>query len=207
VGTYLSHRRQLNPATLIVSSSRAPSTHPSSPADCLDYQYQRAKKPVMLGVRGFVAAHAPATAPPPRGRCSATTPPEKAGRVSLAIPVAATLSLVLWSSPVNAGILSGFSGLESRPGPDMPRLEFLEKWNAENQKKYAEFDNRFKKSKVLQDLLEKSRQNKEKNERLIQDKYCLRGAEWGVGDCSTDGMSDQEREDFISELKKRTAAE
>ncbi|KAF8717968.1 hypothetical protein HU200_025432 [Digitaria exilis] len=173
----------------------------------------------MLSLRGLVAAPAPAASPPPSGRASVTTPPGKAGRISLAIPAAATLSLVLWSSPVNAGILSGFSGLESRPGPDMPRLEFLEKWNgqqlsslalfssSENQKKYAEFDDRFKKSKVLQDLLEKSKKNKEKNERLIQDKYCLRGAEWGVGDCSTEGMSDQEREDFIAELKKRTGAE
>ncbi|PUZ42248.1 hypothetical protein GQ55_9G568700 [Panicum hallii var. hallii] len=161
----------------------------------------------MLGLRGLVAAPAPAAAAPPRGRCSAAAPPEKAGRVSLAIPAAAALSLVLWTSPASAGILSGFSGLESTPGPDLPRLEFLEKWNAENQKKYAEFDNRFKNSKVLQDLLEKSKKNKQKNERLIQDKYCLRGAEWGVGDCSTEGMSEQEREDFISELKKRTGAE
>nr|CAB3496702.1 unnamed protein product [Digitaria exilis] len=116
----------------------------------------------MLSLRGLVVGPAPAASPPPSGRASATTPPGKAGRFSLAIPAAATLSLVLWSSPVNAGILSGFSGLESRPGPDMPRLEFLEKWNAENQKKYAEFDDRFKKSKVLQDLLEKSKKNKEK---------------------------------------------
>ncbi|CAL4938195.1 unnamed protein product [Urochloa decumbens] len=174
----------------------------------------------MLGIRGLIAAPPTAAAAPPLPkRCSAATPQATAGRVSLAIPAAVSLSLVLWSSPVNAGILSGFSGLESRPGPDMPRLEFLEKWNgqllssvtlfssSENQKKYTEFDNRFKKSKVLQDLLEKSRQNKEKNERMIQDKYCLRGAEWGVGDCSTEGMSDQEREDFISELKKKTGAE
>ncbi|XP_062210314.1 uncharacterized protein LOC133911880 [Phragmites australis] len=158
----------------------------------------------MLGLRCLVAAPAAA---PPRTRCSAATPPGKVGRASLAVPAAASLSLVLWSSPVNAGILSGFSGLESTPGPELPRVEFLEKWNAENQKKYAEFDNRFKNSKVLQDLLEKSKKNKEKNERQIQDKYCLRGAEWGVGDCSTEGMSDQEREDFISELKKRTGAE
>ncbi|KAG2542594.1 hypothetical protein PVAP13_9NG648400 [Panicum virgatum] len=154
----------------------------------------------MLGLRGLVAAPAPAAAAPPRGRCSAAAPPEKAGRVSLAVPAAAALSLVIWTSP-------GFSGLESTPGPDLPRLEFLEKWNAENQKKYAEFDNRFKNSQVLKDLLEKSKKNKEKNERLIQDKYCLRGAEWGVGDCSTEGMSEQEREDFISELKKKTGAE
>jgi hypothetical protein len=42
---------------------------------------------------------------------------------------------------------------------------------------------------------------------MIQHKYCLWGAEWGVGDCSTEGMSDQEREDFILELKKRAGAE
>jgi hypothetical protein len=34
--------------------------------------------------------------------------------------------------------------------------------SAENQKKYAEFDNRFKNSKVLQELLERSKKNKEK---------------------------------------------
>ncbi|KAL5219063.1 hypothetical protein ABZP36_019747 [Zizania latifolia] len=159
---------------------------------------------------GLVAAP-PVTAAPPRGRCSAATATEKAGhggRLALAIvPAAASLSLLLWTSPVNAGILSGSTGLESVPGPELPRMEFLEKWNAENQKKYAEFDSRFKSSQVLKELLEKSKQNKLKNERQIQDKYCLRGAEWGVGDCSTDGMSDQEREDFISELKKRTEGE
>uniref|UniRef100_A0A0E0NRE2 Uncharacterized protein n=1 Tax=Oryza rufipogon TaxID=4529 RepID=A0A0E0NRE2_ORYRU len=140
----------------------------------------------MLGLRGLVAA-SPVTAPRRRGRCSAataaTSAPEKTaghvGRLPLAIvpAAAASLSLVLWSSP------------------------------AENQKKYAEFDSRFKSSQVLKDLLEKSKQNKLKNEREIQDKYCLRGAEWGVGDCSTEGMSDQEKEDFIAELKKRTGQE
>lgn len=89
------------------------------------------------------------------------------------------------------------------------KKNFLLIWcsQAENQKKYAEFDSRFKSSQVLKDLLEKSKQNKLKNEREIQDKYCLRGAEWGVGDCSTEGMSDQEKEDFIAELKKRTGQE
>jgi hypothetical protein len=53
----------------------------------------------MLGLRGLVVAPAPAAAAPPRGRCSAAAPPEKAGRVSLAIPAAAALSLVLWTSP------------------------------------------------------------------------------------------------------------
>ncbi|XBH57500.1 uncharacterized protein [Aegilops tauschii subsp. strangulata] len=156
----------------------------------------------MLGLRVLCGAPpATASAPPPRGRCSA---PEKSGRAHLlGVPAAVSLSLVLWSTPVSAGILSGSTGLESVPAPPMPRLEFLDKWNAENQRKYAENDSRFKSSKVLKELLEKSKQNKEKNEREIQDKYCLRGAEWGVGDCSTVGMTDQEKEDFITELRKR----
>ncbi|KAF7050074.1 hypothetical protein CFC21_058491 [Triticum aestivum] len=156
----------------------------------------------MLGIRILCGAPpATASAPPPRGRCSA---PEKSGRAFLlGVPAAVSLSLVLWSTPVSAGILSGSTGLESVPAPPMPRLEFLDKWNAENQRKYAENDSRFKSSKVLKELLERSKQNKEKNEREIQDKYCLRGAEWGVGDCSTVGMTDQEKEDFITELKKR----
>ncbi|KAI4993229.1 uncharacterized protein LOC123449353 [Hordeum vulgare subsp. vulgare] len=152
----------------------------------------------MLGLR--VLCSAP-PAPPARGRCST---PEKSGRAFLlGVPAAVSLSLVLWSTPVSAGILSGSTGLESIPAPPLPRLEFLDKWNAENQRKYAENDSRFKSSKVLRELLQKSKQNKEKNEREIQDKYCLRGAEWGVGDCSTVGMTDQEKEDFITELKKR----
>ena len=36
------------------------------------------------------------------------------------------------------------------------------KYLAENQRKYAENDSRFKSSKVLKELLEKSKQNKEK---------------------------------------------
>ncbi|KQK22977.1 uncharacterized protein LOC100827128 [Brachypodium distachyon] len=155
----------------------------------------------MLGIRVLRGAPPAAPAAPPKShRCSAAT----ASSPQLAIPAAVSLSLLLWSSPVNAGILSGSTGLESVPPPVMPRLEFLDKWNAENQRKYAENDSRFKSSKVLKELLERSKQNKEKNERQIQDKYCLRGAEWGVGDCSTVGMSDQEREDFIAELRKRT---
>ncbi|KAJ1687021.1 hypothetical protein LUZ63_018411 [Rhynchospora breviuscula] len=125
----------------------------------------------------------------------------------VAFPLAASVSVLLWTNPVNAGILSGFSGLESVPGPELPKIDFLNKWNEDNQKKYAELDSQFKSSKVLKELLEKSKQNKERNERLIQDKYCLRGAEWGVGDCSTQGMTQQERDDFVAMLKKRTGEE
>ncbi|XP_078164990.1 uncharacterized protein LOC144559751 [Carex rostrata] len=122
----------------------------------------------------------------------------------VAFPLAASVSVLLWTNPVNAGILSGFSGLESVPGPQLPRIDFLNKWNEVNQKKYEDLDSQFKSSKVLKELLEKSKQNKEKNQQLIQDKYCLRGAEWGIGDCSTQGMTEQERNDFVTMLKKKT---
>ncbi|KAK9090876.1 hypothetical protein Sjap_024053 [Stephania japonica] len=123
------------------------------------------------------------------------------------VPLAASLALILWSSPVCAGVLSGFPGIESIPGPQLPQVDFLNKFNEENQKKYAELDERFKQSPLLKELLEKSKMNKERNKREIQDKYCLRGAEWGVGVCSTDGMSEAEKEKFISILKQKAGTE
>lgn len=92
---------------------------------------------------------------------------------------------------VQAGLLSGSTGIESIPGPQLPQIDFLNKFNGlnfslleiqyvltllaqeiivsfvflfseENQKKYAEFDERFKSSPLLQKLLEQSKLNKEK---------------------------------------------
>ncbi|XXG46796.1 hypothetical protein AAC387_Pa02g1546 [Persea americana] len=123
------------------------------------------------------------------------------------IPLAASIAILLWSNPAGAGILSGSTGLESMPGPQLPQMDFLNRWNDENQKKYAEFDSRFKSSQVLKDLLEKSKLNKEKNRQAILDKYCVRGAEWGVGDCSTQGMTEEDKESFISMLKKKAGTE
>lgn len=91
----------------------------------------------------------------------------------------------------NAGFLSGFSGIESVPGPELPKIDFLSRWNGmlmnqelyplfiksifnlrpwwvlwdfpeENQKKYAEADARFKESPLLKKLLEQSKLNKDK---------------------------------------------
>ncbi|KAK9105245.1 hypothetical protein Scep_022089 [Stephania cephalantha] len=140
------------------------------------------------------------------------------------VPLAASLALILWSSPVCAGVFSGFPGIESIPGPQLPQIDFLNKFNEENQKKYADLDKRFKQSPLLKELLEKSKINKERmfhikrfiqpslwlifrNKREIQDKYCLRGAEWGVGVCSTDGMSEAEKEKFIFMLKQKAGTE
>lgn len=42
-----------------------------------------------------------------------------------------------------------------------------------------------------------------RNSKEIQDKYCIRGAEWGVGDCSAEGMTPDDRDKFIAMLKQR----
>lgn len=41
-----------------------------------------------------------------------------------------------------------------------------------------------------------------RNRLEIENKYCLRGAEWGVGYCSAEGMSAENREKFIEMLKQ-----
>ncbi|XP_024988777.1 uncharacterized protein LOC112523417 [Cynara cardunculus var. scolymus] len=123
------------------------------------------------------------------------------------LPLAASMTVLLSSYPADAGILSGFSGLESIPGPELPKIDSFTRFNEENQKRYAENDARFKESPLLKELLEKSKLNKEKNRQAIQDKYCIRGAEWGVGDCSAEGMSPQEKDEFIAMLKKKAGVE
>lgn len=115
-------------------------------------------------------------------------------------PLAVSLVL-LWSNPAQAGFLSGLKGIESVPGPELPKIEFLDRFNEENRKKYAENDERIRSSPLIQEFLERSKRNKEKNKQEILDKYCIRGAEWGVGDCSTEGMTAEEKESFIAMLK------
>ncbi|KAI7751178.1 hypothetical protein M8C21_027790 [Ambrosia artemisiifolia] len=123
------------------------------------------------------------------------------------IPLAASMTLLFSSYPAHAGILSGFPGIESIPGPELPKIDSLTRFNEENQKRYAENDARFRESPLLKELLERSKLNKEKNRQAIQDKYCIRGAEWGVGDCSAEGMTPQERDEFIMALKKKAGIE
>ncbi|XP_054825794.1 uncharacterized protein LOC129323211 [Prosopis cineraria] len=128
------------------------------------------------------------------------------GILHKSLPLAASIAILLCSTPpAHAGLMSGFSGIESIPGPQLPQIDFLNRLNEENQKKYAEFDERFKSSPLLKKLLEQSKLNKEKNRQEIQDKYCIRGAEWGVGDCSAEGMSPDERDKFIAMLKQKAA--
>ncbi|XP_022734842.1 uncharacterized protein LOC111288285 [Durio zibethinus] len=122
------------------------------------------------------------------------------------VPVAASVTILLSPIPAKAGLLSGFSGIESVPGPQLPQIDFLNRFNEENQKKYAEADARFKSTPLLKQLLERSKQNKEKNKQELQDKYCIRGAEWGVGDCSVEAMSPEDKEKFIAMLKEKAGA-
>ncbi|KAI8527542.1 hypothetical protein RHMOL_Rhmol12G0083300 [Rhododendron molle] len=135
------------------------------------------------------------------------------------VPFAASIAILFFSNPAKAGFLSGFPGIESVPGPELPKIEFLSRFNGlistylceqlleENQKKYAEDDARIKESPIVKKLLEQSKLNKEKNKQEILDKYCLRGAEWGVGDCSAEGMTPDDRDKFIAMLKQKVGVE
>ncbi|EYU28829.1 hypothetical protein MIMGU_mgv1a014054mg [Erythranthe guttata] len=125
----------------------------------------------------------------------------------ISVAAAASIAIVFWSSPAQAGFLSGYTGIESVPGPELPQLHEISTISEENQKMYAENDARFKESPILKKLLEQSKLNKEKNRQETQDKYCIRGAEWGVGDCSAEGMSPEDKEKFISALKKKAGIE
>ncbi|KAJ0679588.1 hypothetical protein HanOQP8_Chr12g0461301 [Helianthus annuus] len=60
----------------------------------------------------------------------------------------------------HAGILSGFPGIESVPGPELPKIDSLTRFNGI--KRYAENDARFRESPLLKELLERSKLNKEK---------------------------------------------
>ncbi|KAM2781634.1 hypothetical protein COP1_011360 [Malus domestica] len=137
--------------------------------------------------------------------CSSSSPAPTSPRhvlLQTSLSLAASAAILLGSNPASAGLLSGSTGMESVPGPELPQIDFLKRFNEENQKKYAENDARFRSTPILKELLEKSKLNKEKNSKEIQDKYCIRGAEWGVGDCSAEGMTPDEKDKFIAMLKE-----
>lgn len=122
---------------------------------------------------------------------------------TILLPVAAACA-VFTACPdsVEAGILSGSTGLESFELPSIPTPDVLKKIQEANVAKYKAFDENFKKSPFLQKLLQKSKENEVKNKKEIADKYCERGAEWGVGDCSLVGMSQADRDAFFENLRK-----
>ncbi|KAH9320897.1 hypothetical protein KI387_015536 [Taxus chinensis] len=140
-------------------------------------------------------------------RTSSTFPPERRIGTQLSgmhvAVMAASMAFLLSSQPVQAGLLTGSTGLESIPRPEVPQFDFLKRIQEENQKKAEAADAKFKSSPLLQELLKRSKANAARNKEEIQNKYCERGAEWGVGDCSTAGMSKDEREAFMEMLRQK----
>ncbi|GJP66294.1 hypothetical protein CLOP_g23202 [Closterium sp. NIES-67] len=69
--------------------------------------------------------------------------------------------------------------------------------------RYEQLDNNFMQSPILKQLLKQSEENRAKNRQEIEDKYCLRGAEWGVGDCAVgEEMSADEKKDYLEALRE-----
>lgn len=87
----------------------------------------------------------------------------------------------------------------------MPGQEFFKDIQEENKKKYEGYDAKLKSSPLVQELLKRSKENAEKHKQEIQDKYCRRGADWGVGDCSLSAMSEEQREAFLEAFKEKEA--
>eukprot|EP00850_Spirogloea_muscicola_P024541 SM001017S09158 [mRNA] locus=s1017:641:2062:- [translate_table: standard] len=136
----------------------------------------------------------------PRGAQSGPAP---AGR--------SVLDRLLGGAAAEAGILSGSPGLEyfDPPSPPSGFLKVpvdVDKIQATQKKRYQDFDENFKKSPLLQGLLQKSKENAAKNKQIIEDKYCERGAEWGVGDCSLNGLPAEAKEAFRARLAQSKAA-
>lgn len=123
-------------------------------------------------------------------------------KMAVIIPVAAFT--VLTASPqADAGILSGASGMESVQLPPIPEPGFLKQLQDDKRKMYEGQDETFKNSSYLQELLKKSKDNAALHKKEIADKYCERGAEWGVGDCSLMGMTQEQKENFMKVLKQK----
>ncbi|KAJ7274599.1 hypothetical protein O6H91_Y393300 [Diphasiastrum complanatum] len=121
------------------------------------------------------------------------------------IPLAVLAMNLNGPATVEAGILSGATGLESFELPRLPQTDVFKDITEANKKRYKDLDAKFKASPFLQELLKRSKENAVKNKREIEDKYCLRGAEWGVGDCSLAAASKEEKEAFLKAFEKRNA--
>lgn len=146
------------------------------------------------------ASPRPLPLPPLLGR-------SKSLSASILAPLATCFVLTACCAPAEAGFLSGSSGLETFQLPPLPTTESLKKMQGETKARYEGLDTRFKSSSYVQELLKRSKENAEKHQREIQDKYCQRGADWGVGDCSTAAMSEAQRISFAEALRGKEIPE
>jgi hypothetical protein len=94
-----------------------------------------------------------------------------------------------------AGLLATASkakalGLESIPLPDMssPVSDSVNgmavQWKERNQATIDAAESKFQDSDLLKTLKERSDAKREQRDRELRDKYCMRQAEMGVGDCA-----------------------
>lgn len=90
---------------------------------------------------------------------------------------ACSLAATVLASPAFA------TGLESVEFPQLQAPDGFSKLSSASQQKLDEAEDSFQNSSTLKELLARSEQNKEKNKKEIQNKYCYRQAELGVGDC------------------------
>lgn len=122
-------------------------------------------------------------------------------KMAVLLPIATCTVLAASPLQAEAGILSGASGMESVELPSIPEPGFLKKIQDDKKKMYEGQDETFRTSSYLQELLKKSKENAAMHKKEIADKYCERGAEWGVGDCSLMGMNQEQKEEFMRVLK------
>lgn len=82
---------------------------------------------------------------------------------------------------------AGAVGLESidLPAIQLPEgaSKMLEERARANQERLSEAEAQFEGSELLATLKQRSEENRAKNKRDLQDKYCYRQAELGIGDC------------------------
>ncbi|GLC45669.1 hypothetical protein PLESTB_001318400 [Pleodorina starrii] len=98
---------------------------------------------------------------------------------ALAAAVAASALLLGSQQAVNA---VGIESVDLLPS-SLEKPAALSKYADEQKQKLADADEAFQNSDTLKALLERSEANKAKNRKDIQNKYCYRQAELGVGDC------------------------
>ncbi|KAK9830416.1 hypothetical protein WJX72_011646 [[Myrmecia] bisecta] len=75
-------------------------------------------------------------------------------------------------------------GLESVEFPDVRPPQAVAEALAKNKAKFQEAEETFNNSDFVKNLRDKSDANRASNRKALQDKYCYRQAEMGVGDCA-----------------------
>ncbi|GLI62616.1 hypothetical protein VaNZ11_005279 [Volvox africanus] len=108
--------------------------------------------------------------------------PAPAGHVSPGATAAAILAATAFLIGSPAAYAVGIESVDILPS-SFEKPAALSKYADEQKQKLADADEAFRNSGTLKELLARSEANKDKNRRDVQNKYCYRQAELGVGDC------------------------